>query len=84
MRVCVSDEENTEEGARIFKEFLETTYKCFVKVVFAIPSGRDGNLTVFKECLMKTKRTKGILHINLEIQNHYHHEGYGCKTMQHH
>jgi len=41
--------QNPVEVAMIFKECLETTYKnCFRKVVFAIPSGRDGNLEAFK------------------------------------
>lgn len=41
--------QNPTEVASIFKEYLETTYKCFEKVIFAIPNGRDGNLEAFKE-----------------------------------
>ena len=37
------------EVASIFKEYLETTYKCFETVVFAIPKGKDGNLEAFKK-----------------------------------
>ena len=37
------------EVASIFKEYLETTHKCFDKVVFAIPKGRDGNLDAFRK-----------------------------------
>lgn len=37
------------EVASIFKEYLETTHKCFNRVIFAIPKGRDGNLEAFKE-----------------------------------
>ena len=40
---------NAKEVASIFKEYLNTTHKCFKKVVFAIPNGRDGNLEAFKE-----------------------------------
>ena len=42
------------EVASIFKEYLETTHKCFEKVVFAIPNGRDGNLEAFKKVFKKT------------------------------
>lgn len=41
--------QNPIEVASIFKEYLETTHKCFDTVVFAIPEGRDGNLKPFKE-----------------------------------
>ena len=36
------------EVAEIFKEYLETTHKCFEKVVFAVPEGKDKNLESFK------------------------------------
>jgi len=39
--------QDANEVANIFKEYLNTTHKCFVKVVFAIPKGRDGNLEAF-------------------------------------
>lgn len=46
--------QNPTEVAMIFKECLETTHKnCFSKVVFAIPSGRDGNLEAFKSVFKK-------------------------------
>lgn len=35
------------EVAEIFKEYLETTYKCFERVIFAIPEGKDGNYQAF-------------------------------------
>lgn len=35
------------EVANIFKEYLTTTYKCFDTVIFAVPSGRDGNYEKF-------------------------------------
>ena len=35
------------EVANIFKEYLTTTHKCFDSVVFAVPSGRDGNYEKF-------------------------------------
>lgn len=35
------------EVAEIFKEYLETTYKCFEQVIFAIPEGKDGNYQAF-------------------------------------
>lgn len=37
------------EVANIFKEYLETTHKCFDKVILAIPKGKDGNLEAFKK-----------------------------------
>lgn len=37
------------EVADIFKEYLETEYKCFEKVIFAIPKGKDGNCQAFAE-----------------------------------
>jgi len=40
--------QNPKEVASIFKEYLSTTHKCFDKVIFAIPKGRDGNYSVFK------------------------------------
>ena len=35
------------EVAAIFKEYLETTHKCFEQVIFAIPEGKDGNYQAF-------------------------------------
>ena len=41
--------QEAKEVAGIFKEYLCTTHaRCFEKVVFAIPSGRIGNLEAFK------------------------------------
>lgn len=40
--------QDPKEVASIFKEFLNTTHKCFNKVVFAIPKGKDCNLKAFK------------------------------------
>ena len=40
--------EDAKEVAGIFKEYLETTHKCFEKVVFAVPEGKDKNLESFK------------------------------------
>ena len=34
--------------ASIFKEYLDTTHKCFNKVVFAIPKGNNGNYDAFE------------------------------------
>lgn len=45
--------QNPAEVASIFKEFLETTHKCFVNVIFAIPKGRNDNLEAFKEVFGK-------------------------------
>lgn len=41
--------QDPREVAGIFKEYLETKYKCFEKVIFAIPKGRDGNCQAFAE-----------------------------------
>lgn len=40
--------QDPKEVASIFKEYLENSHKCFKKVIFAIPEGRDGNLEFFK------------------------------------
>ena len=45
--------QDPKEVASIFKEYLGTTHKCFTGVIFAIPSGRDGNLEVFKDVFEK-------------------------------
>ena len=39
--------QDATEVANIFKEYLTTTHKCFYNVVFAVPSGRDGNYEKF-------------------------------------
>ena len=39
--------QDATEVANIFKECLTTTHKCFDTVVFAVPSGRDGNYEKF-------------------------------------
>lgn len=39
--------QDATEVANIFKEYLITTHKCFDTVVFAVPSGRDGNYEKF-------------------------------------
>lgn len=41
--------QDAREVASIFKEYLTTTHKCFERVIFAIPKGRDGNLEAFKK-----------------------------------
>ena len=41
--------QDPKEVANIFKEYLDAEHKCFNKVIFAIPNGRDGNLESFKE-----------------------------------
>ncbi len=41
--------QNATEVAQIFKDYLETEYKCFDKVVFAIPETREGNYLKFKQ-----------------------------------
>lgn len=41
--------QDAKEVAGIFKQCLNTTHKCFHKVIFAIPNGRDKNLEAFKE-----------------------------------
>ncbi|MDE5782201.1 MAG: TIGR02452 family protein [Lachnospiraceae bacterium] len=40
--------QDATEVAGIFKEHLSTTHKCFNKVIFAIPKGRDKNLEAFE------------------------------------
>lgn len=40
--------QDASEVAGIFKECLSSTHRCFKKVVFAIPEGRDGNLQAFR------------------------------------
>ena len=40
--------QDAREVAETFKEYLDTSHKCFGKVVFAIPEGRDKNLEVFE------------------------------------
>lgn len=40
--------QDAKEVAEIFKEYLSTTHKCFEKVIFAIPRGRDKNLEEFE------------------------------------
>ena len=45
--------QDAREVAGIFKEYLSTTHKCFRKVIFAIPKGRDNHLEVFEEVLGK-------------------------------
>lgn len=39
--------QDATEVANIFKEYLTTTHKYFDTVVFAVPSGRDGNYEKF-------------------------------------
>lgn len=41
--------QDATEVAEIFKGYLETTHKCFKKVVFAIPEGKDKNFEKFKK-----------------------------------
>lgn len=41
--------QNAREVAGIFKEYLETTHKCFEQVIFAIPEGKDRNYAGFAE-----------------------------------
>lgn len=41
--------QDATEVANIFKQYLDTEYKCFDTVVFAIPYGRDRNLLKFQE-----------------------------------
>lgn len=43
--------QDATEVASIFKEYLTTTHKCFDKVIFAVPKGRDGNYDKFYEVL---------------------------------
>lgn len=45
--------QNPTEVAEIFKEYLTTTHKCFERVVFAIPNGRDNNLQAFEKVFSK-------------------------------
>ncbi|MCM1540162.1 MAG: TIGR02452 family protein [Blautia sp.] len=35
------------EVAGIFREYLQTTHRCFKRVIFAVPEGKDGNLKAF-------------------------------------
>lgn len=41
--------QDAKEVAQIFKEYLETSHKCFEKVIFAIPKGRDKNFEAFED-----------------------------------
>lgn len=41
--------QNAKEVARIFKEYLETSHRCFERVIFAIPKGKDRNYDAFAE-----------------------------------
>jgi len=41
--------QDATEVANIFKQYLDTEYKCFDTVVFAVPYGRDMNLLKFQE-----------------------------------
>ena len=41
--------QDAKEVASIFREYLTTTHKCFKRVIFAIPNGKDGNLEAFKK-----------------------------------
>lgn len=41
--------QDANEVANIFKQYLITTHKCFERVVFAIPNGRDNNLQAFEK-----------------------------------
>ena len=43
--------QDAKEVASIFREYLTTTHKCFERIIFAIPKGRDGNLEAFKKVL---------------------------------
>lgn len=45
---CGAFGQNPTEVSKIFKEYLETTHKCFERVVFAIPDGKNNNLKEFK------------------------------------
>lgn len=45
--------QDANEVAEIFKEYLTTTYKCFKRVIFAIPDGRDNNLQAFDKVFSK-------------------------------
>lgn len=40
--------QDAKEVAEIFKEYLDTSHKCFEKVIFAIPKGRDKNYEAFE------------------------------------
>lgn len=47
---CGAFGQKPEVVAKIFKEYLDTEYKCFNKVIFAVPQyGRNNNFEVFKE-----------------------------------
>ena len=43
--------QDAKEVASIFKEYLNTTHKCFEKVIFAIPNGKDKNFEAFEMIL---------------------------------
>lgn len=45
--------QDAKEVAGIFKEYLGTTHKCFEKVIFAVPEGKDKNLESFKTVFNK-------------------------------
>lgn len=47
--------QDATEVAKIFKEYLTTTHKCFRKVIFAIPKGKEGNLEEFKKNFLNRK-----------------------------
>ena len=46
---CKKEHVDRDGQINIFKEYLDAEHKCFNKVIFAIPNGRDGNLESFKE-----------------------------------
>ena len=48
---CGAFSQEANKVANIFKEYLDTEYKCFDKVIFAVPSakGKKDNYGVFKD-----------------------------------
>lgn len=45
--------QNPTEVAKLFQQYLQSSHKCFGRVVFAIPRGKDGNLEAFQKVFEK-------------------------------
>ena len=50
--------QDATEVAELFKHYLTTTHKMFDTVVFAVPAGRDGNLSKFRSVFNTEQEVK--------------------------